>query len=599
MVTWNNKKFYIDGEPVEIHSGSIHYFRSLPEKWPDLLLKLKQCGFNTVETYCAWNLHEEEPEQFDFSGRLDVVRFIELAEELGLYVIVRPGPYICAEWELGGLPAWLLKDEGRRLRTDEGDYLSYVKRYFDRLMPLLLPHQQTRGGKIILFSVENEYGSFGNSTPYMNACADLLKSYGVDVPLITCDGHTDMFLSGGHADDCLMTLDFGYDNGQLLPIHTQALEERQPEAPFFHAEHWIGMFSHWDEPFIGYGVEETAEEVKRHLEVGGSLNLYMFHGGTNFGFTNGANDAGPGYQPDVTSYDYDAPLTEWGDITPKYLAIQKVMSEHLGKELPVPERVPTMSLGRIELTETAPLFDNLDALGERHHSSCLHGMEYYGQNYGYILYRTQYPASEASRMVFSGVADRVRVYLNGIFRGVIYRNDEQHVLEGDWIGEGGTLELLVENMGRINFGPWMDRGDRKGLLNHVFISGPGCPRQGLNNWEVITLPMKDLSALSFGSDEPAGRPLFYRGTFHADEQKDCFVHPDGFDKGFIFVNGFNLGRYWEVGPQRSLYLPGSILKEENEIILYAETPSATRELSILDTHILAETRTDEGPVTIV
>ena len=599
MVTWENKEFYIDGVPTKIHSGAIHYFRSLPEKWPDLLLKLKQCGLNTVETYCAWNLHEEEEGKFDFSGRLDVVRFIELAEELGLYVIVRPGPYICAEWELGGLPAWLLKDESRRLRTDEGDYLSYVKRYFDQLIPRLLPHMQTRGGKIILFAAENEYGSFGNSTRYMNTCADLLKSYGIDVPLFTADGHTDLFLSGGHADGCLMGLDFGYDNGQLLPEHTEALENRQPDAPFFHAEHWIGMFSHWEEPFIGYGVEHTANEVKRHLEDGGSFNLYMFHGGTNFGFTNGANDGGPGYQPDVTSYDYDAPLTEWGDVTPKYFAIQKVMSEYLGKELPTPSSVPLMSIGRVELTETAPLFAELDAIGEKFESSCLHGMEYYGQNYGYILYRTQVAPSVATKLVLSGVADRVRVYQNGVYRGVIYRNDPNHWLEGEWVGEGGTFDLLVENMGRINFGPWMDRGDRKGLLNHAFITGPYCPRQGLNNWEVYTLPMKDLAPLSFGDTVADGQPHFYRGTFRVEDPRDCFVHPDGFDKGFIVVNGFNIGRYWEKGPQRSLYLPGAILKEENEIIVYAETPSDSRDLFIRDTHILAETRTDEGPVTIV
>ena len=601
MVTWGNNQFYINGEPLEIHAGSIHYFRSLPERWYELLLKLKQCGLNTVETYCAWNLHEEYEGEFNFSGALDVVRFIEIAEELGLYVIVRPGPYICAEWEFGALPAWLLKDESMRFRTNEGPYLEYVRRYFDKLMPLLVPHMETRGGNIILFAAENEYGSFGNSTPYMNACADLIRSYGVDVPIFTSDGHTRVFIDGGHADDCLVALDYGYDNGALLPVHTAALEAVQPDAPFLHIEHWIGMFAHWDEPYQGYRTDYTASEVRKHLERGASFNLYMFHGGTNFGFTNGANDGGAGYQPDVTSYDYDAPLTEWGEITPKYLAIQQAMSEHLGVELPKPDPVPLQVIGDVALTEAAPLFANLDVLGERHTSAVLHGMEYYGQNYGYILYRTQLTTKEPlDKLVFSGLADRVHAYHNGVYLGTVYRNDAEQFLDvrGRLQG-GGTLELLVENMGRINFGPWMDRGDRKGILNHVYTVSTDGPRQLLNNWEVYTLPMKSLDGLTYGGDIEAERPVFYKGTFKTDSRADCFVHLDNFEKGFVVVNGFNLGRYWSVGPQLSLYLPGLLLKDENEIVVYSDKPVESPVISILDTHILDATRTDEGPVTIV
>ena len=609
MVTWGNRQFYINGEPLEIHAGSKHYFRSLPEKWPELLLKLKQCGLNAVETYCAWNLHEPQPGQYDFSGRLDVEKFISLAEELGLYVIVRPGPFICAEWEFGGLPGWLLKDNNFRCRTEDGEYLTYVRRYFDELMPRLLPHMETRGGKIILFAAENEYGSFGESTSYMNACAQILRDYGVDVPIITADGNTEMFYSGGHADDCLIAMDFGYDQGNLGDGHLADLWARQPDAPPFHVEFWIGMFAHWGEPYQGYKTEHIAKEMRWHLENHISFNLYMFHGGTNFGFTNGANYFGRDpdnrlhrtYLPDVTSYDYDAPLTEWGEITPKYLEIQKQMSEYLGVELPRPDPVPRQNIGDIPLTQAAPLFGNLSQIGEKHVSVCQHSMEYYGQNYGYILYRTQIKANERLNLLaVEGVADRANVYFNGVWRGLISRNDKETCLDVDgWMDEGGTLDILVENQGRINFGYEVDHGDRKGILKHVTVYQKYGPGQIQYDWEVYTLPMEDLDCLQWGGEIPPDQPVFYKGNFRATEQTDCFVHLAHFKKGFVVVNGFNLGRYWEIGPQRSLYLPGSLLKEENEIIVFAEQPTETPVISIRDYHVLAETKTEEGPVTIM
>lgn len=566
---------------------------------------------NAVETYCAWNLHEPFQGEFDFTGRLDIERFIQIATELGLYVIVRPGPFICAEWEFGGLPGWLLADERMRLRTDEGEYLDYVKKYLKHLMPHIVPYQETRGGNVILIAAENEYGSFGNSTKYMNQCVDILIECGVDVPIFTADGHTDMFLNGGHADGTLCALDFGYDGGILKSEHTEALWKRQPDAPAFHVEFWIGMFSHWGRPAQSYKSEYVAEELKKHLEQHMSFSLYMFHGGTNFGFTNGANmfleDAERKrhytYLPDVTSYDYDALLTEWGEITPKYLAVQKIMSEHLGVTLPIPEPVPLMSLGDVELTEEASLFDNLTQIGSHYTSSYPHNMEYYGQNYGYILYRTKVcPTERIHMLAIDGVADRALIYFNGIYRGTIHRNDEKDYLEVDgWMDEGGMLDILVENQGRVNFGPELDKGDRKGILKHVLVYQKCGPCQALYNWDVYTLPMEQLDGLQYDSnkDTLADRPVFYKGHFKAEEKKDCFIHPDNFTKGFIVVNGFNLGRYWEIGPQRSLYLPGSILKDENEIIVFDEKPSSNPVISIKDYHILDSMKTDEGPETIM
>ena len=281
MVTWENRKFYIDGKPVEIYAGSVHYFRSMPDKWYDILLKLKNCGLNAVETYCAWNLHEPYQGEFDFTGRLDIERFIQIATELGLYVIVRPGPYICAEWENGGLPGWLLADERMRQRTDEGDYLFYVEAYFKHLLPHITPYLETKGGNVIMVAAENEYGSFGDSTKYMNKCVKMLEDNGIDVPIFTSDGHTQMFLDGGHADDCLCALDFGYTQGVIDEEHTRALRKRQPDTPLFHVEFWIGMFSHWGKPAQNYKTKYVVEELKKHLEQHMSFSLYMFHGGTN------------------------------------------------------------------------------------------------------------------------------------------------------------------------------------------------------------------------------------------------------------------------------------------------------------------------------
>ncbi len=611
MVTWRNKKFYINDEEFTIHSGAIHYFRSLPEKWPELLQKLKDCGMNTVETYCAWNLHEPKEGEFDFSGRLDVEHFIELAEEIGLYVVLRPGPFICGEWEFGGIPAWLLKDERRRFRTKEGDYLAYVEKYFDQLLPRLARHSESNGGNIILVAAENEYGSFGNDHAYMDQCADLIEKYGFHVPIFTADGHSEMFLKSGRAKDCLCALDYGFAEGRWHPAHFADLEKVQPEAPHFHVEHWEGMFSHWGQPLITYDAKFTADEVRHHLERGDSFNLFMFHGGTNFGFTNGANAfyKHPSermritYFADVTSYDYDGVLTEWGEITPKYLEIQKAMSEHLGMELPRPEPVPVMSLGDITLEKRAPLFGNLTKIGTHHKSELPHPMEYYGQNFGYILYRTQVPANQRLELLaIAGLADRVNIYFNGQWKGVLHRNDEKQYLEVDgWMDEGGTLDLLVENQGRVNFGPLLDRGDRKGILDHVYVTQWGGATNILYNWDVYTLPMEDLSGLEYdySAECNVNHPQFYRGTFKTKEKKDCFVHPDNFTKGFIVVNGFCLGRYWEIGPQKSLYLPASILKDENEIIVFAEQPTETPVISIRDYHVLNAMETSEGPVTIV
>ncbi len=603
MITWKNKKFYKDGEEFKVFCGAMHYFRTMPEQWYDRLLKLKCMGFNTVETYCCWNMHEPNEGEFCFEGLCDVEKFLLTAKELGLYVIVRPGPYICGEWEFGGLPAWLLKDESIRLRTLDPIYLEKTERYMKVLLKRLVPHLESNGGNIILMAVENEYGSFGSSKEYKEWCTELLRKEGVDVPFITADGGSSLCLNGGMIDGAIPGVDVGYADG-ISKKNVSEIEMRMPDAPIFYAEHWIGCFSHWGRPYKIYDPKSVEKEVRQHLEFGNNFNLYMYHGGTNWGFYNGANlfqsednCVVDDYFADITSYDYDAVLTEWGGCTEKYFRIRDVMQEHLGYELPMPPKSELQNIGDVELTKKASLFDNLNNIGNYFKDDVAHNMEHYGQNLGYILYRCEIkPEQNINIVVLKDVRDRSHIYFNGIHRATIDRNDKKPYLEVDgYMEQGGTLEILVENQGRVNYGINLLKGDRKGILDCVYICGEDLPRQILCDWEIYTLPMSDLSKLSYAGDR---FPAFFTGTFKAEEKKDCFIHLENFTKGFVVVNGFNLGRFWNIGPQLSLYLPWPLLKDENEITVFEEESVKKPVISIRDYHILSGDKT-EKPKTVL
>lgn len=597
MLTWHNKKFYKDGKEILIRAGSIHYFRTHPDQWYDRLYKLKCCGLNTVETYCCWNIHEPVEGIFNFEGFADIERFIKIADSLGLYVILRPGPYICAEWENGGLPAWLLKNDGIHLRSLDENYWNKMEKYMRVLIGRIKPFLETNGGNIIMVAVENEYGSFGNSREYMNKCLSLLQELGVEVPLFTTDGNTKMFINGGEADGAIIGANFGYANG-VKKEYFDEIAIRRPDTPFFHTEHWIGGFDHWGDKQHKYSAQLTANEVKQQLEQDISFILYMFHGGTNFGFYNGANSFPSKennmvdiYYSDVTSYDYDALLTEWGECTEKYFAVQKVIGDYLGQELPKPAMVETQSIGEVELNKKASLFDNLNNIGKHFKDDIPYNMEHYDQDYGYILYRCEIKTEQPiALLALKNINDRCHVYFNGIYRGTVDRNMERTCIEPDgWMDKGGVLELLVENQGRINFGPAMLHGDRKGICDLVYVWGKQGPRQLLCDWDIYTLPMKELEKLSYTGDR---LPAFFSGCFKAQPKKDCFVHLDNFTKGFVVVNGFNLGRYWNIGPQLSLYIPGPILEENNEIIVFEEEKVIKPTVSVLDYHTLGGKQQD-------
>ena len=556
----NGDHFERNGKPYRVLSGAIHYFRVVPEYWQDRLLKLKACGFNTVETYIPWNFHEPRPGQFNFEGMADVVRFVTLAGEMGLNVIVRPSPYICAEWEFGGLPAWLLADADMQLRCMHKPFLDRVDAYYDVLLAKLKPLLCTNGGPIIAMQVENEYGSYGNDTAYMEYLRDGMVKRGVDVLLFTSDGPEDHMLQGGMTPGVLETVNFGSRAGQAFA----KLAEYQQDKPVMCAEYWIGWFDHWGGPHHTRDGADVAQVFEEMLQAGASVNYYMFHGGTNFGFTSGANRYEQ-YTPTITSYDYDSLLSESGDITPKYEAVRDVISRYAPAqpaELPAPIR--KSAFGTVKMAEQAPLFDSLAQLSEPVERTWPEPMEKLGQNYGFILYTTRVSGPRVDvPLNLQRLHDRALVFLDGQYQGTIERWDNQPVKLNIPAG-GATLSILVENMGRVNYGPYLK--DHKGITEGVRLG-----LQFIYHWTIHTLPMDDLSRLQFASVLESGGPAFYRGTLQVDQPADTFIDMDGWTKGVVWVNGFNLGRYWERGPQGTLYVPGPLLRKGgNEVVIFEQ-----------------------------
>lgn len=571
-------RFLLDGQPIRLISGAIHYFRVVPEYWQDRLQKLKACGFNTVETYVAWNFHEPEEGEFRFDGMADIVKFIEIAGELGLHVIVRPSPYICAEWEFGGLPAWLLADRNMRLRCYHEPFLEKVDAYFDVLLPKLLPLLCTNGGPIIAMQVENEYGSYGNDLRYLQYLQDGMVKRGIDVPLFTSDGPEDWMLQGGMIPGTLETVNFGSRAEEAFA----KLQEYQSDKPLMCMEFWNGWFDHWRKEHHTRDAQDVANEVDRLLAADGSINFYMFHGGTNFGFYNGAN-FDTEYEPTVTSYDYDCLLDESGVPTEKFYAVRNVLEKYMDiGECVLPEPISKRSYGSIAMTEKAALFDRLDVLTEAIHRTCPDPMEKVGQNYGFILYSTQVSGPREETMLrLQDVRDRAQIFLDGVYKGTIERWD-QKPLPLSIPPEGARLDILVENMGRINYGPQLN--DPKGITEGVLLD-----RQFQYGWTIYPLPLDSLTELSFGAVDSnasnfcASGPAFYRGELHVDAVADTYVRLDGWTKGVIYVNGFNLGRYWDQGPQKALYIPGPLLREgKNEIVIFELHGAATNEIHFVD-----------------
>lgn len=564
-LTTSSTQFLLDGKPFRILSGALHYFRVVPEYWRDRLEKMRAFGLNTVETYVPWNLHEPRPGEFHFEGMLDIVKFIEMANDVGLKVIVRPGPYICSEWDFGGLPSWLLKDPAMQVRCAYPPYLAAVDRYFDVLLPLLTPLQSTRSGPIIAMQVENEYGTYGNDKVYLRHLADGMKVRGIDSFLFTSDGPRDICLQGGTLPDIFKTVNFAFEAKEAFA----KLREYQPEGPLMVMEFWSGWFDHWGEPH--HISEDGSDSIQRSLDtldeilaLGASVNFYMFHGGTNFGFMNGANADPTPYQADVTSYDYACPISECGDLAPRYAGYREVLKKYV--EIPSIAHIQPVAkraYGKIKLTESVGLLESLDGLSQPRLSVNAHPMEMYDQDYGFILYRTQVTGPRMGVLRVRGLHDRAQIFINGELVNVLDRESGNEYASIE-VANDVQLDILVENMGRVNFDPALR--DRKGITDGVTINN-----QYQFGWEVFPLPLNDLSQLKFSplNNLPQAQPAFYRGSFAIEDLADTFLALPGWTKGVVWLNGFNLGRFWERGPQKTLYIPAPLLKRgQNELIVF-------------------------------
>ena len=567
-LTTSGDQFLLDGKPFRILSGAMHYFRVVPENWRDRLIKMKAFGLNTVETYIAWNLHEPHPGEFHFEGGLDVVKYIEIAAELGLKVIIRPGPYICAEWDFGGLPYWLLKDPGMQVRCAYPPYLEAVERYFEALLPRLAPLQSTQGGPIIAMQVENEYGSYGNDKVYLRSLVTGMRTRGIDSFLFTSDGPRDGCLQGGTLPEVFKTVNFAINAGAALA----KLRQYQPEGPLMVTEFWSGWYDHWGEAHHisadgSDSMQRSVEALDELLSLGASVNFYMFHGGTNFGFMNGANLDEGVYQPAVTSYDYACLLDEAGNPSPRYTAYREVLKKHVN--LPAGGDIRRKEVDLyfpVKMTGSCGLWEVLPRLSQPVSSHTPLGMEMLDQDYGFINYRTRISGPRPEGLLrLSELHDRALVFLDGKQKAVLERENGDESLRIEIPEDGITLDILVENMGRVNFGPGLL--DRKGILGGVTFAD-----QFQFDWQIFPLPMQNLDKLWFeplvGTAQTC--PTFYSGDFPGEDIGDTYLALPGWTKGVVWLNGFNLGRYWNRGPQKRLYIPASLFDYGtiNELIVF-------------------------------
>jgi beta-galactosidase len=566
MFQMSPEGFSLDGRPLRLLSGALHYFRTLPEQWPHRLHQLRAMGLDTVETYVPWNLHEPRPGTYDFEGLADLDGFLRATAEAGLHAIVRPSPYICAEWENGGLPWWLSADrEVRAVRCRDQAYLAHVERWYDRLMPVIAPHQVTRGGNVLMVQIENEYGSYGTDTGYLEHLAAAMRTRGIDVPLFTSDGPEDFFLTGGTVSGHLATVNFGSRATEAFA----ELRKFRPQDPAMCMEFWCGWFDHWGDGHTVRDAKDAAATLAEMTGAGASVNVYMAHGGTNFGTWAGANTRDPAtgaaYLPDVTSYDYDAPIDERGGTTEKFWAFREVLEPLAEGPLPDPAPMPALlPAGRVELPDSVRLFDVLDRLAAPAVASPVPlTFEELGIAHGLVLYGTDIPGPrKAYPLSVQGLADRAHVFVDGELRAVLERDSDDPWPEIAVDGARTRVELLVESMGRVNYG--MGVGEHKGVSRVLHT------QQQLHNWTARPVPLGNGTpdGLPWGQAAEGPGPVFRRGFLDVGEAADAYLALPGWTKGYVWVNGFCLGRYWERGPQRTLYVPWPLLRAgRNEIVV--------------------------------
>lgn len=567
--------FLLNNEKIQLICGEMHYPRIPKEYWRDRLKRAKAMGLNTISSYVFWNFHEREPGVFDFKGQADLAEFIRIAGEEGLYVILRPGPYVCAEWDFGGYPWWLLKEEGMVFRSKDERFLAASNRYLNRLGEELSDLTINNGGPILMVQVENEYGFYGDDKEYLTRLRDMIKIAGFNVPLMTCDGPGQM--ANGFIEGVLPTV-----NGAVSDDIFSAVDKLHPGGPYFVAEFYPAWFDVWGTPHSYRDYKRPAEQLEWMVKNGVSLSIYMFHGGTNFWYTNGANTA-YGYAPQPTSYDYDAPLGEYGNAYPKYHAFRDVLQKHFYKEKQLPEipaENPIIEIKEVLFNENAPLSA---AFNQRLESKTPLTMEDANQDFGYIHYETAITKPVKGELIIKDVRDYAVVLLNGLKVGSLDRRHQQSSLEIDISVVPAKLEIIVENVGRINYGSEI-LNNHKGITEKVSING-----KEILGWKNTPLPLykADVGNFNFSNRKIEGVPAFHRGTFNLDKIGDSFIDLSQWGKGAVWINGRSLGKFWNIGPQQTLYLPGPWLKEgENELVIFAFEDTGARSVKGLAQPIL-------------
>jgi beta-galactosidase len=557
--TLSDSAFVLDGKPFQMISGEMHYPRVPREAWRARMKMAKAMGLNTIGTYVFWNLHEPQKGKFDFSGNNDVAEFVKIAREEGLWVILRPSPYVCAEWEFGGYPYWLQNEKGLIVRSKEAKYLKEYETYIKEIGKQLAPLQINHGGNILMVQIENEYGSYGSDKEYLAINERLFKEAGFDGLLYTCDPAKDV--AKGHLPGLLTAV-----NGIDDPAQVKKLirENHDGKGPFYIAEWYPAWFDWWGTQHHTVPAENYTTKLDSVLSAGISINMYMFHGGTTRGFMNGANynDKDP-YEPQISSYDYDAPLDEAGNATHKFMLFRDIIAKHLpaGQTLPlVPAAKPTIAIADIRLTKSADL---LTLLPKPVLSKTPLTFEDLNQDYGFVLYRSTLMGGKTGVLKLNDLRDYAIIMVNGKRVGVLDRRHKQDSLKLTLPAGRVKLDILVENLGRINFGPYLLK-NKKGITESILFNG-----KQVYNWAMYSLPFSNVSNIRYSAKRTGNRPTVKKGTFNLSTVADTYLDMSHCGKGVVWVNGHNLGRYWSVGPQQTLYLPAEWLKKgQNDIVVF-------------------------------
>lgn len=568
--TIRGDEFVLGDQPFQVISGSVHYFRVHPDQWRDRLEKAVAMGLNTVDTYVAWNFHSSARGEFRTDGWRDLGAFLDLAADLGLHAIVRPGPYICAEWTNGGLPTWLTAS-GVAIRTADPEFIEPVSEYYSQLLPIIESRQVSRGGNVILIQVENEYGAYGSDTHYLRTLANLIRGHGINSLLFTCDQANDAMLSRGTLPELLATGTFGSRSLDRLAT----LRRHQPTGPLMCTEYWDGWFDSWGRPHHTTDAEASARDLGELLGSGASVNLYMFHGGTNFGTTAGANDKGI-YLPVTTSYDYDAPLGEDGHPRAKFAAYAAVIEARTGNAPAVPAAAPNAPTFAVTLRPApSELPSTKETTGLLTIDDCY-------PNAVVAVYETAVSDDDLV-LDLAEVRDRAWASLNGEPVGVLRRTAHERTLALPH--RAGILRLVVEDRGRVNYGARI--GEKKGLI------GPArTATRTLDAWHISPV---DLDAVgrsqaigdALPPDAPVAGPVVLTADFDAEAGRDLYLDITAWGDGFVWLNGQALGRYSSEGPTRTMYVPGPLVhSSDNHLVVWELAGCSVPVARFLPTHDL-------------